>query len=174
MARIFSVTHDEYTPWMACSCSPQRAGLSYLQALPPHAREQAMWPGITCRKRSPTFVYFGVGRPEFLFLWRLAGFLSAQLTEATATITWREDEESVWAAEPRRPCCRTGSEDECRRPWKKELRKGRAEHRRGRSCMAGLPAGKSCGQGDGSASLLRGEVTLSRQQHSARSDSHSG
>lgn len=82
---------------------------------------------------------------DLLFLWRQVGFLSAELTEATATITWREDEERVWVAEPRRPCCRMGSEDECRRPWKKELRKGRAEHRRGRSCMAGLPAGKSCG-----------------------------
>lgn len=49
---------------MACSCSLQRAGFSYLQALPPHAMEHAMCPGMTCRKRSPTFVYFGVGRPE--------------------------------------------------------------------------------------------------------------
>lgn len=48
---------------MACSCSLQRAGFSYLQALPPQAMEQAMCPGMTCRKRSPTFVYFGVGRP---------------------------------------------------------------------------------------------------------------
>ena len=50
---------------MACSCSLQRAGFSYLQALPPHATEQATCPGITCRSRSPTFVYFGVGRPGF-------------------------------------------------------------------------------------------------------------
>lgn len=50
---------------MACSCSLQRAGFSYLHALPPHAMEQAMCPGMTCRKRSPTFVYFGAGRPEF-------------------------------------------------------------------------------------------------------------
>lgn len=56
---------EEYTPFMACSCSLQRAGFSYLHALPPHAIEHAMCPGMTCRKRSPTFVYFGVGRSEF-------------------------------------------------------------------------------------------------------------
>ena len=51
-------------PLMACSCSLHRAGFSYLHDLPPHAMEQATCPGMTWRKRSPTFVYFGVGRPE--------------------------------------------------------------------------------------------------------------
>lgn len=49
---------------MACSCAVQRAGFSYLHALPPQAMEQATCPGRTFRNRSPTFVYLGVGRPE--------------------------------------------------------------------------------------------------------------
>lgn len=104
-----------------------------------------------------------------LFLWGSVGFLAAQLTEDTATITWREDEERILAAELRRPCCGrgTGSEAECRRPWRKELRKGTAEHRRGGSCMAGLPGGRVCRRGDVSASLLSDEVTLSHKHHSA-------
>ena len=72
-----------------------------------------------------------------LFLSGQVGFLSAQLTEDMATITWREDEDSTLAAELRRPCCsrRIGSEAEWRRPSKKELRNGTAESLRGGSCM---------------------------------------
>lgn len=67
------------------------------------------------------------------------GFLLVQLREDTASITWREDEESILVAEPE-PCCPCGSlstvsEAECRRPCKKELRKGMAESRRGGSCI---------------------------------------
>lgn len=53
---------EEYNPLTACSCSLHRAGFSYLQARPPHAIEHCIWPGITWRRRSPTFVYFAVGR----------------------------------------------------------------------------------------------------------------
>ena len=77
------------------------------------------------------------------------GFLSAQLTEDMATITWREDEESILAVELRRPCCsrRMGSEAECRRPWKKELRNGAADSLRGGSCMAlGFQEGRAGGE----------------------------
>lgn len=72
-----------------------------------------------------------------LFLSGQGGFLLAQLTEDTATITWKEDEESILVAEPHCPggSRRMGSEAECRRPWKKLLRKGMAKSLRGGSCM---------------------------------------
>lgn len=84
-----------------------------------------------------------------LFLSGQVGFLSAQLTEDMATITWREDEESTLAAEPRRACCsrRIGSEAEWRRPSKKELRNGTAESLRGGSCMVlGFQEGRAGGE----------------------------
>ncbi|KAL0606835.1 hypothetical protein AAY473_023436 [Plecturocebus cupreus] len=89
------------------------------------------------------------------------GFPSAWLTEETATITWREDEDSSFVAErepepkpkpepePRRACCSrsTGSEVECRRPWRKELRKCTAEGRLVASCTCMALGGKSQRQG---------------------------
>lgn len=73
-----------------------------------------------------------------LFLSGKVGFPSARLTEDTATITCREEEESSFVAEPEplRACCSrtTGSEVEWRRPCKKALRKCTAEGRRGASC----------------------------------------
>lgn len=103
-----------------------------------------------------------------LFLSGQVGFLLAQLREDTASITWREDEESILVAEPEpepEPCCPCGSlstvsEAECRRPCKKELRKGMAESRQGGSCMALGPQEESWRPGDVSASLLPDEVTL--------------
>lgn len=78
------------------------------------------------------------------------GFLLVQLREDTASITWREDEESILVAEPE-PCCPCGSlstvsEAECRRPCKKELRKGMAESRRGGSCIVLGPRRRAGGR----------------------------
>lgn len=101
-----------------------------------------------------------------LFLSEQVGFLLAQLREDTASITWREDEESIFVVEPElEPCCPCGSlstvsEAECRRPCKKELRKGMAESSWGGSCMALGPQKESWRPGDVSASLLPDEVIL--------------
>lgn len=85
-----------------------------------------------------------------LFLSGHAGLLWAQLAEDAATTIWREDEESILEAALPSP---TGSEVECLRPWKKTLRKGRAQSGRGGSCMGPGARQRGWRPGDVSASL---------------------